>query len=100
MKNLFRTEPGTFALQKCTLLKRFKGRNMGKYLCIQLPKLYIHVSLLPCVLDVGSMVRAVREGKRNWEATVIEGGVGNGLGLLSWQVAQFSAQVLRIIRRF
>jgi len=46
------------------------------------------------------MVRAVREGKRSWEAKVIEGGVGNGLRLLSWQVAQYSAQILRIIRRF
>ncbi|KAI4549475.1 hypothetical protein MG293_001805 [Ovis ammon polii] len=50
--------------------------------------------------DVGSIVRAVREGKRSWEAKVIEGVVGNGLGLLSWQVAQCSAQVLRIIRRY
>ena len=39
-------------------------------------------------------------GERSWEVRVTEGGVGNGLGPLSCQVAQHPAQALRIFRRF
>lgn len=49
---------------------------------------YTYFYFLPWVLHLGSMVRAVRKGRRRWEVKVIECRGANGLDPLSWQVAQ------------